>query len=144
MAFFFTSPEHKQRWLSAMLKNGKVYQGKLDPEYGAALYILTSNTETWEKTQFYVSSGGIKFERILREGDWSGGYMSLLGLAANLFNDHFTASPVDVATRLDEENFQVALTALQVRRVNWSLGEIASKAELHTIEMDIRRREQEF
>lgn len=140
MTFFFTSPEHKRRWLMSMLQIGKVYDGKLDPEYGAALYILTSSAGTWNKAGPYVDRDGIDFEAMLAEVDFSGGYGVLIHLAGNLFNDRFTASPVDLATRLDSENFTIALNALQIRRVSWSLGELASKAELHQIEMDIRNR----
>lgn len=122
---FFTSTEHKKRWLTAMLTIGKTYEGKLDPEYGAALYILTSSSGTWQKTELYVDRDGIEFEALLQEVDFSGGYGVLIRLAGNLFNDQTTCSPVDLM-RLDDTNFTVALTALQIRRVNLPLSDIAS------------------
>ncbi len=125
---FFTSPQHKVRFLTAMQQIGKIYAGKLDPEYGAALYVLTSSGGTWQKASDYVSRGGIKFEELLAEVDWSGGYRALIRLAGNLFNDQTTCSPVDLMG-LDDRNFQVAMTTFQIRRVSLPLSEIASQAE---------------
>lgn len=136
--FFYTSREHKKRWLTAILSTGKVFDGKLDPEYASALYILTSSAGTWSKAQSYVDRDGIDFEAMLAQVDFSGGYSVLIHLAGNLFNDRFTCSPVDLATRLDSENFTVAMNALQIRSINWTLNEIANKAEIYNIEMDIR------
>ncbi len=127
MNIFYTSPEHKQRWLSAILSIGKVYDGKLDPEYGAALYVLTSSESTWNKASEYVDRDGIDFEALLREVDFSGAYSNLIKLAGNLFNDQTACNPVELM-RLDDTNFIVALTAFQIRRVSWGLGEIASDA----------------
>jgi hypothetical protein len=119
MAFYFTSKEHQARFLATMHEIHKIDNGKLDPEYAAAVYILTSRAGTWERAQPYVSSGGIEFEELLSEVDWSGGYSSLLNLAANLFNDRYPCNPCDVVTRLDHENFTIALNAMQIRRVSW-------------------------
>ena len=115
-SIFFTSAEHRKRWLAAVLQIGKVYSGRLDAEYGAALYILTADEYTWMQAQAYVDCDGIDFEALLRAVHLSGGYGVLIRLAGNLFNDRTACSPVDLATRLDETNFTVALTALQVRR----------------------------
>src|SRR5437868_2538238 len=111
---FFTSPDHKKRFLTAMLTIGKIYSGKLDQEYGAALYILTSRTSLWQKSQDYVDRDGIDFEVLLREADLSGGYSVLVMLAGNLFNDQTHCDAIELM-RLDDDNFIVALNSLQVR-----------------------------
>lgn len=121
--FYFTSEAHKARFLATMHEIHKIDGGKLDPEYGAAIYVLTSSASTWEKASDYVSGGGIEFEELLSEVDWSGGYSSLIKLAANLFNERFPASPVDLPTRLDDRNFAVAMTAFQIRRHSWPESE---------------------
>ena len=136
---FFTSPEHKQRFLTATLAIGKIYEGLLDPEYASAFYILTSGTGTWQKAQSYVDRDGIDFEALLREVDFPGAYTELIRLAGNLFNGQTACSPVELM-RLDDRNFAVALTAFQIRRVSLPIVEIASKAELYNLEMDIRNR----
>ncbi len=139
MNIFYTSPEHKQRWLSAILGIGKVYDGKLDPEYGAAIYILTSSASTWDKASKYVDRDGIDFEALLREVDFSGAYSQLIMLAGNLFNGQTHVDPVELY-RLDDRNFAVAMDAFQIRRVSLPISEIASKAELYQIEIDERNR----
>jgi hypothetical protein len=112
---FFTSLGHKERFVTTMQSIGKVYNGKLHEEYASAVYILTSSAGTWKKAESYVDREGIDFEAMLREVDFSGGYGVLIRLAANLFHDRTACSPVDLM-RLDDQNFMIALTALQVRR----------------------------
>lgn len=129
--FYFTSPEHRQRFLTAIQQIGKVYEDRINEEYGAALYILTSSSGTWERAKSYVSSRGIQFDELLAEGYWSGGYMSLLQLAGNLFNAGYTqCSPIDLVTGLDDRNYNVALTALKIRRKAWHLGNFMTDAEI--------------
>lgn len=115
MNIFFTSPEHKAGFITAMQGLRKVYEGKLDPEYGAAIYILTSSAATWDKASEYVERDGIDFEALLAEVDFSGAYSNLIRLAGNLFNGRTACSPVELY-RLDNINFQIAMTALQMRR----------------------------
>jgi len=119
---FFTSAEHRVGFLTAMQGIDKVYDGKLDQEYGAALYILTSSTGLWQKSQDYVSRSGIDFETMLEEIDFSGGYSVLVKLASNLFNSNTHLDPVELM-RLDDTNFAVALNAIQLRRTSLHLKE---------------------
>lgn len=132
---FFTSPEHKRRWLTAILAIGKVYAGKLDPEYGAAVYILTADSDTWDQASEYVDRDGIDFEALLAEVDFSGAYSNLIRLAGNLFNGTIHVDPVELY-RLDDTNFLIALTALQVRRHALPVSE----AELYNAKIDERTR----
>ena len=119
---FFTSAEHRKRFLTAILAIGKVYAGKLDPEYASALYILTSGTGTWNKAESYVGRDGIDFEALLAEVDFSGAYTELIHLAGNLFNGQTACSPVELM-RLDDRNFTLALNALQIRRISLAVAE---------------------
>lgn len=120
---FFTSREHKAGFITAMQGLRKIYDGKLDPEYGAAIYILTSSASTWEKASDYVERDGIDFEGLLAEVDFSGAYSNLIRLAGNLFNGQTTCSPVELY-RLDDRNFQIAMTAFQLRRASLPLSEL--------------------
>ncbi len=118
---FFQGADHKRRFLAAMQRIGKVYDGKLDPEYGAALYILSAEVGTWNKAQRYVDRDGIDFETMLQEVDFSGGYQVLIQWAGNLFNEQQHIDPIE-ALRLDERNFEIALSALRIRRGGLRLG----------------------
>lgn len=139
MNIFFTSAEHRTRWLSAILSLGRVFGGKLDQEYGAALYVLTSSVATWEKAEPYIDREGIDFEGLLAEVDFSGGYRPLIRLAWHLFNSGAAISPLDLYS-LDESNFEVAMCAIRIRRVPLPIDDLASKAELYNIEIDTRNR----
>ena len=122
MAFYYTSEAHKARFLATMHEIHKIDAGRLDSEYATAVYVLTSSAGTWEKARPYVSGGGILFEDLLTEVDWSSGYRALIKLAANLFNENNPANPVDLML-LDDQNFAVAMTAFQIRRHAWPESE---------------------
>lgn len=111
----FKGQEHKARFLQAIHGIHKVYDGKLDPEYAAALYILTSSVSTWDKAESYVDRDGIDFEGMLLNVDWSGGYRPIITWAANLFNGTISCNPVELMS-LDESNFNLAVNALFIRR----------------------------
>ncbi len=135
MDIFFKSPEHKQRFLAVMQTMGKVYDGKIDQEYGAALYVLSADLDTWQQAQTYVRREGIDFEALLAEGEFSGGYSVLIKWASNLFNGNTHIDPVELM-RLDDSNFLVALTALQLRRTSLPVSE----AELYNAMIDEQNR----
>lgn len=120
----YKSEAHKARFLLAIEQINKIYDGKLDQEYGAALYVLTSSHSTWMKCQHYVSRDGIDFETMFKEVDFSGGHSVLIQWAANLFNEHIAhCDPIELM-RLDDSNFMVALNALQLRRVSLSIDDL--------------------
>src|SRR5579859_113503 len=125
---FFQSEGHKTRFLTVIRRIGKVYAGKLDPEYAAAVYVLSSDLGTWERAESYVSRRGILFEKLLEQVDFSSGYRALIMVAADLFNEQWSehslhASLVDVACTLDEPNFRVAMNAFKLRRYNLPISQ---------------------
>lgn len=125
-SIFFKSAEHKGRFVAAMQKIGKVYaDGRMNSEYAAALYILTADFSTWEKTKGYVDSDSIDFSAILEEVDFGGGYSVLIKLAGNLFNSLTLIDPIEFL-RLDEGNFNVALSSLKVRRYGMRVDDFKS------------------
>jgi hypothetical protein len=77
---FFKSAKHKQRFITVMQRIGKIYDGKLDEECAAALYILTADAGTWKKASGYVDREGIDIEKMLQEVDLSHGYEILVKL----------------------------------------------------------------
>ncbi len=118
-ALFFKTPGHEARLIHAMREVDQIHHGVLDSEYAAALYILTAEPATWRKTSGYVGTGvnekGIDFEGMKDEQDFSGGYSVLIELAHHLFNGQVHIDPLEFL-RLDDANFRVALTAIQIRR----------------------------
>jgi hypothetical protein len=124
-SIFFKGSEHKQRFVEAMQRiGGKIYQGKFDPEYATAVYVLTADLSTWRKAGDYVARTGIDFESLLEEMDFSGSYQVLIKWAGNLFNEQQHLDPIETL-RLDENNFQVALSALLIRRYGLRVSDFA-------------------
>lgn len=112
----FCSAAHQSRFVAAMQHIGKIYEGKYDPEYAAALYILCADSDTWQQVKRYVSRYGIDFETLLEEADYfSHGYEVLITFACNLFNGNMRLDPLELL-HLDSRNFHLALQALYVRR----------------------------
>src|SRR5262249_8740189 len=91
----FKSEEHKQRLLATLQRIGKIYGGRPDPEYAAALYILTADASTWNKAKDYVDRDGIDIAAMLEEVDFSSGYIVLIELAGNLFNNNQHIDPLE-------------------------------------------------
>jgi hypothetical protein len=121
---FWKSAGHQSRFVENMQRRGKTWPeagGKFDPEYGAALYILTADTGTWNRTEKYVSRSGIDFEAMLEEVDFSGGYVRLVRLAGHLFNEQQQLLPIELL-HLDQENFLLALDAIKLRRYGFRLS----------------------
>lgn len=120
---YWVSAEHKQRFTTAMQKFGKIYNGKIDPEYGAALYILTSRSSTWDQAEGCVNGLGINFEDLFKEARFSGAYSVLIEWASGLFNGNTSIVPNELM-RLDDDNFQLALQALRIRRYGVPFSEL--------------------
>jgi len=119
---FFKSSLHKERFLKAMQETDKIYDGKLDQEYSAALIILTADLFMWNKTRSYVDSQFIGIEEILHEVDLSGGQGVLVTLAGNLFNNQQHLDPLELL-RLDGSNYNVAIAALHLRRDSYHVDD---------------------
>lgn len=151
---FFKSDGHKERFLAVIQQFGKVDRGKIDSEYGAALYIMTAEQGIWERVKPYLERNSIPVDTILSEVDFSHGYNVLMRLAGNLFNETLAhVDPVDF-TLLDEANFHLALAAIQLRyhppriadliitpdteppAADWKAIEAQAQADLEKIETD--------
>ena len=100
---FFKSPQHKERFVATMQRLGKINNGTFDPEYAAAVYILTADLSTAEKSSEYMSCRGVHIDTLLEDIDFSGGYCVLIELAGNLFNGH---------RHVDRLNFSGSMGAL--------------------------------
>lgn len=113
---YYTDAEHKQQLKSLIEKTNKTYQdGIVDNYYLVAYYILTSSSELRKKALKFVNQDGIDFTEI-RQQDFSSGYKILLDLAEELFNNGAKASISSIVDRLDEDNFNVAIQAIELKR----------------------------
>lgn len=120
----FTSDEHMNRFVNALESIGQIHEGVLEPAYASALYILTSDLPIWNKFQPYIHQDEIDIPTMIQEQDFSGDDEILTRLAGNLFGDYFESSPSEL-TRLSDENFKVALTAIELRRNETRVSDIS-------------------
>lgn len=117
MKILFNNKQHLDRFLDAIHRIHQVYDGdKIDCYYGSALYILADDEFTMQKAGSYISSHGIDFETMLKGADFSGAYSVAINLAfaCSLFNGNMDVD-FEEFMRLDENNFQLCLTALKFR-----------------------------
>lgn len=124
---FFKSDDHRQTFAESLQAMGKVFRGRIDAEYGAALYILTMNEEMREKSHNHIREGGFFFAEMLEQEDFSSGYATLVKLARDLFTgSHYEDAPLHVIEfmNLDERNYAVAMTAIQIRRNSSPLADV--------------------
>lgn len=115
MSNIFISAEHKARFLWVMKPLEKRDGTRFDSEYASAIYILTAHALNWKSASDYVSREGIRFSDMLEEVYHSTGEETLVKLAANLFGHDITVNPVDFMY-LDDNNFKLAMNAIQIRR----------------------------
>lgn len=123
-SIFFESADHQKRLAEAIERLEKVERdGKADPWYCSALYILTADTAIWGDVQPYVSSSGIKFDEILEKCVYASSEITLMEVAANLFRD---TGHVDLSrfTNLGEGNFKLAMNAISLRRYSLQVKEL--------------------
>ncbi len=116
MDIFFKSVPHKERFERIMREIDKIDGTTFDREYASLVYLLTAHIGIWERAEEYVSSSGIRVPDMLEEVHFSSGEVTLIQWGGNLFNETMVnCNPVELM-RLDEVNFQLATTALLLRR----------------------------
>lgn len=116
---YFAEKGHRDRFLTIIKEMRKIYDGKVDEEYGACLYILTSDPGFWEQTKAYVQGPPdtrIFMKKLIHEQYLSHGYDALMRLASNLFDGGQHVDPIVLIDTLDENNWQIAQTAMRIRR----------------------------
>lgn len=132
---FFKSQEHMERFLNTLEDLNKTYNGILDNEYSAAVYILTADKEIWSKSKQYISHDGLKFDQMLEKEDFSSSYNRLVRLACNLFNGYMHIDPLDLIG-LDEDNFKLAIAAIELRQYKTHAEDIAMSGRPATKERE--------
>lgn len=91
----------------------------------AFIFIITGNEELYAKTKsFYdVETGNLDesiFMELLHPLVYSTELPTLANLAANLLNNNRNVSPVDLVEKLSQDNFELALAAIRLRKQGMS------------------------
>ncbi len=92
--------------------------GKINAEYGTALYLLTGLEYAWPRLQPYVTDDGIDYQKMVNHVALSSGEELIVGLSSNLFNGgtYVDATPLDLVGFLDNDTWQMVLVAFALRR----------------------------
>jgi hypothetical protein len=71
----------------------------------------------------YIDADGIDFLKI-KKVDMGSGHKLLIQLAGNLFNGCLKVTPADLINSLDDENFEIAMQAIRLRRSSIHLDDL--------------------
>jgi len=115
---------HREEFQLALSQTRAVYpNGKINPEYGTALYLLTGLEGTWPRLSQYVTMDGIDHCKMVKRVVLSSGEKLIVGLAGNLFNGDMCVklTPLDLVGRLDRDTWEMVLTAFDLRRGTFTL-----------------------
>jgi hypothetical protein len=99
------------------------YEYEVDTYYLAAFYILTSSQDLRSKFIKHIGNDGIDFLK-MKKVDMGSGLNTLVKLANNLFNGDSKVSPSDLLNTLDEDNFEVSIHAIRLRRIKIYLNDL--------------------
>ena len=124
---YYKDEDHRNKLKELLIKYKKVYakyNNEVDQYYLPTFYILTSDPELRRKSYRYITDEGIKFNQMTDEQDFSSGPMELIRLAHQLFNNGDQADISRIISVLDEENFQVALQAIILKRSSYNYDEL--------------------
>lgn len=115
MEFQYLSREHKQDFLENRRNIPEYY--RFNKEFLSVLYLISGNEELKQKIEPYFngSSGMFDTEKMFEEQDFSAGLSILAKLAVNLFNANEKINPLQLMI-LDDENFELAMNAIILRR----------------------------
>ncbi|MDK2919608.1 MAG: hypothetical protein PWQ37_2341 [Candidatus Petromonas sp.] len=127
MSIFYKTKKHREILIKTLKNIKRVYpqyKNEVDLYYLPAIYLLTSDEEIRKKSLHYISDEGIDFQKI-KSNDFSSGYVILVQLAHHLF-DSANESPeiMELISRLDKDNFELALQAIRLRRSSKYLEEL--------------------
>jgi len=135
----FHNEVHRQNVLNCLWKKNWIYpDGKADNYYLSALYILFSTkNDLYKKTRRFIDGEGIDFEKMLSAQDFPSSEIKLIKLAANLFNGSMEVSPSELINTLDDENFELALQAIFLRRTGCHVRDLLPAVEpVHELEQE--------
>lgn len=112
----YLSREHKEEY-ERLLQMDKTNEG--DTERKALFYILAGNKDLRTKgaSCFYDFNNHV-IKRDAAELDYTSGSRALIDLAFNLYNEHPQGnhrSTLDLFSKLDSNNFFLAINALKIR-----------------------------
>lgn len=110
----FLSESHKDLFYSVVSQLNNSQQKS--PEYLSVAFIITSDSELYEKMRPYFDTEGFRSFDMFDEVDFSSGYRKIAVAAAELFGQDYNVSLADLATSLSHYLFHTLLQAMIIRK----------------------------
>lgn len=110
----YRDDEHSNRFHEQFNKlNGHLQE---DSYYLSALYIITSTEKLFQKVSPYFHiEEGFQAEEMFANEEFSHVELVLAKLAGHLFKNNYHVTPLDLI-ELDEKNYQIAMSAMYIRK----------------------------
>ena len=125
MKLKFHTEEHRNRFLS-LFKRRKTNPLRSEPEYVAAIYLLSADLELWEKVSEYITDENIDFRNI-RLSSISTDQYALYKTARDIFNQTGSLKIYDIK----------AMVYLSEETINLEMSHTLSSAECEIKEEDV-------
>lgn len=110
----FLSESHSNLFYSVLSQLNE--SQRLNPEYLAVAFIVSSDDELHEKMNPYFSSNGFNTLTMFEEVDFSSGYRKIAEAAADLFGQDYQVSLSNLAGSLSHDLFHTLLQAMIIRK----------------------------
>lgn len=110
----FLSESHKELFYSVVSQLSNSQQKS--PEYLSVAFIITSDSELYEKMRPYFDTNGFSSFKMFEEVDFSSGYRNIAVAAANLFGQDYETSLSEIINVLGHDLFHTLLQALIIRK----------------------------
>ncbi|WP_084242368.1 hypothetical protein [Planomicrobium okeanokoites] len=110
----FLSESHKDLFYSVVSQLNNSQQKS--PEYLSVAFIITSDSELYEKMRPYFDTNGFSSFKMFDEVDFSSGYRKIAVAAANLFGQDYETSLADTINGLGHDLFHTLLQAMIIRK----------------------------
>lgn len=120
----FLTPAHQRNYLEAASQ--LQFTGRLPADWTACLYLMTASDSVWRMIRKHVNLQRHEIEwRKVRKLTLSSGEMFLMNLAQQLYNNSGEVDLSALWETLDDQNYQLAIRALHVRRQGARVLQIA-------------------
>jgi len=119
MKLKFHTEEHRNRFLS-LFKRRRTNPLRSEPEYVAAIYLLSADPELWEKVSEHITDENIDFRNIRLSGLSTNQY-AIYKTAKDIFNGNIKLKIYDIKAMvyLSEETINLLLTARKVKECGY-------------------------
>ncbi|MCC5909492.1 MAG: hypothetical protein JJT76_03525 [Clostridiaceae bacterium] len=128
MIINYENEEHRKKVLGLLKKYNKIHSesNKVDIEYLSAFFLLSTSLLNHKKLEKYIhpSGIGINFLKMVEDEYLSSSEEVMIKVAWNLYNSDGDIKPIEIIRFLSNENYNLVIQAMELRRVKHYLEEL--------------------